>query len=381
MDLFFKSISFFDAAKSQHRNNPFKPRNPKIYIQAESLQTMERKEVLWEQLRKKGLSDAEIEERMHNKLEEVGGLLTEEGALTIIASELGITEKQEYLRIADLTDSMSNVNIAGRVLGVTEPREFQRSDGSKGAVSNVILADKTGKTALTLWDHDVRLTEQIKRGDVLKIIDGITRMGKRGIQIQLGRGKIILNPEDDPRIEEIPPLSQLARRPTERKSIAELQKGDKFCEVRATVAKLYNIRFYEACPECYKRVVFKNNVFYCPNCRKKVDRKRVMIFEAGLDDCTGFIRASFFDRKAEGILKKMTSEAYYKVKDYLNKGYDIRSAQRQYINEYHYSLLGDEILVSGDVTYNEYTGLTLNVREIRDLDILQECDNLMEEMA
>ena len=355
--------------------------NPKIYIETASLETMERKEVLWEQLKKKGLSDAAIEERIRQKLEEVGGLLTEEGALTIIASELGIREEQEYLRIADLTDGMSNVNIIGRVLGFTEPREFQRSDGSKGAVSNVIIADKTGKTALTLWDHEVRLTEQIKRGDILKVIDGITKEGKRGVQIHLGRGKVIFNPEDDPRIEEIPPLSQLARRPTERKSIADLQEGDKFCEIRATVAKLYNIRFYEACPECYKRVVFKNNVFYCPNCKKKVDRKRIMIFEAGLDDCTGFIRASFFDRKAEEILQKKTSEAYLRVKDYLNKGYDIRSAQRQYINEYHFNLLGEEVLVSGDITYNEYTGLTLNVREIRELDILQECYNLMEELA
>lgn len=342
---------------------------------------MERKEVLWEKLKRKGLSDIEIEERIRQKLEEVGGLLTEEGALTIIANELGIIEEPEYLRIADLIDGMSNVNILGRVLGFTEPREFQRSDDSVGAVSNVILADKTGKTALTLWDHEVRLTEQIKRGDILKIVDGITREGKRGVQVQLGRGKVILNPEDDPRIKEIPPLSVLAARPTERKNIADLEEGDKFCEIRATIAKLYTVRFYEACPECYKRVIFKNNVFYCPNCNKKVDRKRVMIFEAGLDDCTGFVRASFFDRKAEEILQKSTSEAYYKVKDYLSKGYDPRSAQRQYMNEYHTDLLGQDVIVSGDVTYNEYTGLTLNVREIKELDILGECYRIMEEFA
>jgi replication factor A1 len=342
---------------------------------------MDRKEVLWEQLKKKGLSDEEIEERMKQKLKEVGGLLTEEGALTIIATELGITEEQEYLRIGDLTDGMGNVNIIGRVLGFTEPKEFQRSDGSKGAVSNVIIADKTGKTALTLWDHEVRLTEQIKRGDILKIVDGVTKEGRRGVQIHLGRGKVILNPKDDPRIEGIPPLSRLAGKPAKRKPIGDLEEGDRFCEVRATIAKLYNVRFYEACPECYRKVIFKNNVFYCPNCNKKVDRKRVMIFEAGIDDCTGFIRASFFDRKAEEILNITTSEAYYKVKEYMNKGYDARSAQRQYISTYHQPLLGQEILVSGSVTYNEYTGLTLNVRDIRELDISQECYALLEELA
>ncbi len=342
---------------------------------------MERKELLWEQLRKKGLSDDEIEERIRLKMDEVGGLLTEEGALTIIANEVGIREEAEYLRIADLTDGMSNVNIVGRVLGITEPREFQRSDGSRGAVSNVILGDKTGKTALTLWDHEVRLTEEIERGDILKIVDGITKEGKRGIQIYLGRGKAILNPEDDPRIEEIPSLSRLSARPTERKLIAELEEGDKFCEVRATIAKLYMIRFYEACPDCYKRVIFKNNQFFCPSCNKKVDRKRVMIFEAGLDDCTGFIRASFFDRKAEEILSKQTSEAYYKVKDYMTKGYDPRSAQKQYMNEHHLHVLGEEIIVSGDVTYNEYTGLTLNVRDIKELDIAGECDVLLEGLS
>lgn len=356
--------------------------NPKIYIETESLNTMERKEVLWEQLKAKGLSDNEIEERIQQKLEEVKGLLTEEGALSLIADELGIREETKYLRIGDLLDGMTNVNIAGRVLGWTEPREFQRSDGSAGAVSNVILADKTGKVALTLWNHDVRLTEQIKRGDVLKIVDGITREGKKGVQIQLGRGKVILNPEDDPRIQEIPSLSRLAAAPTTRKAIGELEEGDRFCEVRATIAKLYTIRFYEACPDCHKRVIFKNNVFYCPHCNKKVDRKRVMIFEVGLDDCTGFIRATFFDEKAEEILGKPTSEVYYKIKDYTTtKGYDLRSAQTQYMNEHCLSLLGREVVVSGDVTYNEYTGLTLNAREVKELDILEECYNLVEEQA
>jgi replication factor A1 len=342
---------------------------------------MEEKEVLWEQLKKKGLSDSEIKERVQQKVEEMKGLITEEGALTIIASELGITEEHEYLRIADLTEGMSNVNIVGRVLGMTEPREFQRSDGSPGAVSNVIIADKTGKTAVTLWDHEVRYTEHITRGDIVKVVDGITKEGKRGIQIHLGRGKILLNPEDDPRVKEIPPLSTLAARPTQRKAISDLEEGDKFCEIRATVAKLYNIRFYDACPECYRRVDFKNNAFFCSHCNKRVDRKRVMIFEAGLDDCAGFIRASFFERKAEEILQTSTSEAYYKVKDYRTKGYDPRSAQKQYMNEDHLALLGAEILVSGDVTYNEYTGLTLNVREMKELDILQECYTILEEVS
>jgi replication factor A1 len=342
---------------------------------------MERKEVLWEQLRNKGLTDDEINQRIQQKLNEVGGLLTDEGALAIIANELGIVEEQEYLHIEDLLDGMSNVNIVGRVLGYTEPREFQRNDGSKGAVTNVIIADKTGKTALTLWDREVRMIDQIERGDILKIVDGITRQGTRGVQIHVGRGKVILNPEDDPRIQEIPSLSKLSTRPSQRKFIEDLDDGQKFCEIRATIAKLYAVRFYDACPNCFKRVEFKNNVFYCSNCKKKVNRKRIMIFEAGIDDCTGFIRASFFDKKAEDMLSIKTSEAYYRVKDLMNKGYDRRSAQRHYVSTHHLSLLGQEILVSGDVSYNEYTGLTLNVREIKELDIREECYTLLEELT
>jgi replication factor A1 len=350
-------------------------------MEYQSLRTMNRKEILWEQLKKKGLSDEEIEKKIGQKMDEVAGFITEEGALTIIADEMGLSEEQEYLQIKDLIPGMSNVNIVGRVLGYTEPREFQRSDGSKGAVTNVIIADKTGKTALTLWDQDVRMTEEIERGDILKVVDSITKEGRQGVQIHLGRGKVILNPEDDPRLEEIPPLSKLARRPSKRRSIGDLKEGDKFCEVRATIAKLYNIRFYDACPECYKKVEFKNNAFYCPNCNKKVDRKRVMIFDAGIDDCTGFIRVSFFDRKAEEILEKKTSEAFYAVKEYMNKGYDLRSAQKQYIHEYHLPLLGQEVLISGDVSYNQYTGLALNARDIRDLDIAEECCTLLEELT
>lgn len=51
---------------------------------------MVRKEDLWEKLREEGLKDTEISERLQRKLDEVGGLLSVEGALLIIASELGI---------------------------------------------------------------------------------------------------------------------------------------------------------------------------------------------------------------------------------------------------------------------------------------------------
>jgi len=51
---------------------------------------MVRKEGLWKKLKKGGLRDTEINERLQRKLDEFGGLLSEEGALLIIASELGI---------------------------------------------------------------------------------------------------------------------------------------------------------------------------------------------------------------------------------------------------------------------------------------------------
>ncbi|MFQ5891307.1 MAG: hypothetical protein ACE5HW_00760 [Candidatus Methanofastidiosia archaeon] len=342
---------------------------------------METKESLWQKLRDHGLQDSEIEKKIEEKRAEVQGLLTEEGILSILISELGITEKERYPEIGDLVDGMSDVNVLGRVLGVSRITEFERKDGTTGRVARVYIADKTGKVSLVLWDQDTSLISDVNRGDVLKVVGGSTKDSERGLDLYLGKGRLISNPTDDPRVDELPPLSKLEEKPHMRMKISELEESDGYVEVRGTIVKLYSIRIYDACPECFKKVRFEKGIYYCDRCGKQVLKKRTMILDIGIDDCTGFLRLSFFGDRAEQILEKETKEVYFYLKEYLDKGYDLRSASDEYLRTRHTELLGRETLVSGRIFSDQYRGITLRVSRIEELDVRGECGRILEEIT
>ncbi len=118
--------------------------------------------------------DAEREkviEEIEEKQEELSGFITPEGAAIIIARKYGVIPEREEpevrkLRIEDLSEGMSNVDIVGRIARVLEPQEFDRKDGSKGKVANLTLIDKTGEVRVVLWGKmaDLVLEREIQKG-------------------------------------------------------------------------------------------------------------------------------------------------------------------------------------------------------------------------
>ena len=70
------------------------------------------------------ISKKELEERIRVKREELGGLITEEGAAHIVASELGIDLFKDQklsttqLFIKDLIPGMNNISVIGRVMKI-----------------------------------------------------------------------------------------------------------------------------------------------------------------------------------------------------------------------------------------------------------------------
>ena len=62
-----------------------------------------------------------------------GGLLTEEAAAHLVASNLGLDGAGERIeakvRIGDLTSGLSDVSLTGRVIHVFPAHTFSRSDG------------------------------------------------------------------------------------------------------------------------------------------------------------------------------------------------------------------------------------------------------------
>ena len=155
-----------------------------------------------------GLTRKEIQEMVDDKKKELKGLISEEGALFVIARELGVDVKEENkdilqdidLNIVDITENMKNINITGRIKEIYNVNKFNKADGGMGYVGSFLLHDKTGDIRIVLWDDNVNIFNEDNFGqnELIKIINGIAKKGKfSDKEIHISRfGKIVLSPDD-----------------------------------------------------------------------------------------------------------------------------------------------------------------------------------------
>ncbi len=155
-----------------------------------------------------GLTRKEIQNLIEDKKNELKGLISDEGALFIIAKELGVDikgESKDLLKeieifISDITQNMKNITLYGRIKEVYNVNSFERNDGTKGYVGSFLLHDNTGDARIVLWDNQVKIFTEpnFEKNELIKIINGSAKKGKyENIEIHVGSyGKVILSPED-----------------------------------------------------------------------------------------------------------------------------------------------------------------------------------------
>ncbi len=324
-----------------------------------------------EKLLSVGLTEEEIKKKVEEKKKEVEGLLTEEGILSIIANEYGIELESEVeeLKIEDLAEGLKDVNLTAKVLAVYPVKELDENK----KVANILIGDETGKTRLSLWNEQCEYLSEVKKGDVIDIVGAVSKRGLKNPELSLGyQGKIIVNPEG----KEV----TVQRRESTRKSISELKKGDKYTEIRGTIVRLYRVRIYEGCPECFKRVEFKDGQTYCPSCEEIVERIYIPICEIGIDDSTGYVKCILFRDTAEELLGKKGDMLYSLLKSFAEDTLSLKKAEEDFIFEEYHHLLGKEILMSGKVEENEFLGLEFRVYSLKKFDELKEAYSILEGM-
>ena len=155
-----------------------------------------------------GLSKNEIQTLVEEKKEELKGLISDEGALFVIAKELGVdvaSENQELLNdvelnIADIALNMKNIVLVGRIKDIYNVNSFNKNNGETGYVGSFLLHDKTGDIRIVLWDDQVSIfnDERFERNEIVKILNGTARAGRTaGLEVHVGKfSKVILSPED-----------------------------------------------------------------------------------------------------------------------------------------------------------------------------------------
>ena len=160
-----------------------------------------------------GLTKKEIQNLVTEKKDELKGLISDEGALFIIAKELGVDVKEENkdllkdidISIAEITSNMKNITLVGRIKEIYRINKFTKKDGSQGHVGSFLLHDNTGDIRIVLWDEQINVfnEENFTKNELVKVINGYAknRINKEGIpigrEIHLNRlSKIIIAPED-----------------------------------------------------------------------------------------------------------------------------------------------------------------------------------------
>ncbi|MFX1477179.1 MAG: DUF2240 family protein [Promethearchaeota archaeon] len=155
-----------------------------------------------------GLTRKEIQSLVEDKKVELKGLISEEGALFIIARELGVDVKEENkdllkdieIHISDITQNMKNISIVGRIKAIYNANKFNKSDGSVGYVGSFLLNDTTGDIRIVLWDDHVNIFNDInfKINELIKIVNANARVGRyNDVEIHVGRfSKLELSPDD-----------------------------------------------------------------------------------------------------------------------------------------------------------------------------------------
>lgn len=285
----------------------------------------------------KGISEAEVQAKIDQKLKQLSGLISKEGAAHIIANELGVKlfETSGKMQIKNVCAGMRNVDVVGKVIDKYEVREFESSRGP-GKVGSLLMGDETGIIRVVFWNDQAAKLEMINNDDVLKLQSGYVRENNNRIEIQLNdRSKVMINPPGE-KVESVKSRNEASG----RKSIKDLSDQDQNVEILATVVQVFDPRFFEVCPECGKRARPKEGGFFCDT-HQQVDPDYSYVMNAFLDDGTENIRAVFFRNQAERLCS-LSQDEFLGLKDMPSSFEKIKT-----------DLLGNIIKAVGRVTRNQ----------------------------
>lgn len=254
---------------------------------------------------KTSLSEAEIRLRIDQKLSQLSGLISKEGAVHIIANELGVKLIENSGKIKYIYPGMKNVDILGKVTQVYEVREFQRADNSSGKVANFMIGDETGVIKIVCWGSVADEVKNIANGAVVKIMSGLVKENMRGFkEIHLNeRSRLIINPPG----EIVAEVRQNNYAKPTRKKIDELKENDENIELFGTIRQLFDIAFFEVCPECGARIRMQDGAFKCQE-HGSVATDYNYVVNAILDDGLNTIKVTCFRNQAEKLLSKTKEE-------------------------------------------------------------------------
>ncbi len=141
---------------------------------------------------------SDIEERVKQKKDKIGaGYLTDQGALFLIASDLGVSLSEPLkveMSLKDLFVGAKEISLESRILSLAPAKQYTRKDGSPFLLRTMTVYDNDSTASVKLWDEKASLPEieDMKPGDLIKIIKAYVKSDLNGKPtINIGSGSHI----------------------------------------------------------------------------------------------------------------------------------------------------------------------------------------------
>ena len=126
---------------------------------------------------------------INKKKEKIGaGYLTDQGALFLIASDLGVSLTEQLkveMGLKDMYVGAKEITLETRVMNVYPAKQFSRKDGSQFLLRTMTVYDSDSRAKVKLWDEKATLPgiENLKPGDLVKIIKAYIKSDMTGTPI------------------------------------------------------------------------------------------------------------------------------------------------------------------------------------------------------
>jgi ssDNA-binding replication factor A large subunit len=307
------------------------------------------------------LSPDDLDTKIKEKINELSGLISEEGAAHIIANELGVelvNAEQSKLKIKEIYAGMRTVTTVGKVIRKFDVREFAKGDKT-GKVCSLVLGDETGTVRVVFWNEQVDLLDNVNPDDIVLVNDGYVRENNNDREIHLGKsGEIVVNPGGVV-------INSVREGPSfERKNINELSSEVESAEILGTIVQVFDPRFFNVCSNCNKRVTENEGKSSCVT-HGEVPPSVSYVMNAVIDDGTGTIRTVFWKNQTNHLLGKEEKDMVL-YKENPGSFEDIKN-----------ELLGEQFKLMGRVKRNDmFDRLEFNAQLVQKADPKEEIARL-----
>lgn len=180
------------------------------------------------------LTKDDLIQMIESKKQTIGaGYLTDQGALFLVAADLGIMLEELpklEMGLKDVYAGAKEVSVIARVMNVYPLKQYRRKDGSEARLRTLVIYDKDSRLKVKLWDEMAELPDKlgIRAGDAIKISKAYTRSGIDGkITINAGARTTIDLIEDN--VPQIPDIDSLVM------DVSEIRGSDENIIVTGTI--------------------------------------------------------------------------------------------------------------------------------------------------